>query len=200
MPDDGSVSRWLEGLRAGDAADIQRLWDRYFHRLVALAGARLPGHARRDRDEEDVALSAFRSFCERAGRGQFPRLDDRDDLWRLLATITARKAIKAIEHGDRQKRGGGRVLGESAIMVEGGIGEGMARFIGREPTPEAAAQFAEDVDRLLDSLGDATLRTIALHKLECRNSQEIAAALGISARSVDRKLELIREIWGDAAR
>ena len=42
MSEDGSVSRWLEGLRAGDAADIERLWDRYFHRLVALAGARLP--------------------------------------------------------------------------------------------------------------------------------------------------------------
>ena len=42
------------------------------------------------------------------------------------------------------------------------------------------------------------LRTIALRKLEGHSSAEIAAELGISARSVDRKLELIREIWGGA--
>ena len=33
-------------------------------------------------DEEDVAISAFQSFCERAARGQFPKLNDRNDLWR----------------------------------------------------------------------------------------------------------------------
>jgi DNA-directed RNA polymerase specialized sigma24 family protein len=196
MSDDGSVTRWLEGLRAGDADDIARLWDRYFHRLVALAGARLPGHVRRESDEEDVALSAFHSFCERAGRGQFPQLDDRDDLWRLLSTITARKAVRAVRHRGRQKRGGGRVLGESAFEFEGQTDEGMAQFIDREPTPESAVQFAEDVDRLLEDLGNETLRTIALRKLEGHSSTEIAAELGISARSVDRKLELIREIWG----
>ena len=196
MSEDGSVSRWLEGLRAGDAADIERLWDRYFHHLVALAGTRLPGHVRRDSDEEDVALGAFHSFCERAARGQFPRLDDRDDLWRLLSTITVRKAIRAVRHQARQKRGGGRVVGESALQLGGEIDKGLAQFIDREPTPESAVQFAEDVERLLDDLGNATLRTIALRKLEGHSSTEIAAELGISARSVDRKLELIREIWG----
>ncbi len=198
MSDDGSVSRWLEGLRAGDDADIRRVWDRYFHRLVALAGARLPGHARRESDEEDVALSAFQSFCARAGRDQFPQLDDREDLWRLLSAITARKAIRAIEHRARQKRGGGRVVGESALQFEGRIDEGLAQFIGREPSPESAAQFAEDVERLLDELASPTLRTIALRKLEGFNSPEIARELGISARSVDRKLEVIREFWGGA--
>ena len=39
MVDDDSVSRWLDGLRAGDADDIQRLWDRYFQGLVRVAGA-----------------------------------------------------------------------------------------------------------------------------------------------------------------
>ena len=93
------------------------LWGRYFQRLVRLAGARLPAHCRRSFDEEDVALSAFQSFCERAGRGQFPQLDDRDDLWRLLATITVRKALDTMRHQTRQKRGGGCVLGESALLA-----------------------------------------------------------------------------------
>ena len=55
MAGENSVSRWLDGLREGNDADVQRLWDRYFQRLVNLASARLPGHARRVTDEEDVA-------------------------------------------------------------------------------------------------------------------------------------------------
>src|SRR5690349_16024923 len=74
VSNDGSVTRWLDGLKAGDDTDIHRLWDRYFRQLVAVAGKRLPGHARREYDEEDVALSAFHSFCDRVGRGQFPDL------------------------------------------------------------------------------------------------------------------------------
>ena len=100
-----------------------------------------------------MALSAFQSFCERAGRGQFPQLDDRDDLWRLLATITVRKALDTMRHQTRQKRGGGSVLGESALLAgDDGRGEGLAEVLSREPTPEAVARFAEDYDRFLARL------------------------------------------------
>ncbi len=47
MSSDGSVSRWLQGFRVGDDADIERLWDRDFHRLVALARVRLARNDRR---------------------------------------------------------------------------------------------------------------------------------------------------------
>lgn len=106
MSEKDSVTHWLGELRAGRRDDVERLWERYFARLVRLAGARLPSHARRAFDEEDIALSAFRSFCSRAEQGQFPELTDRDDLWRLLAVITARKVIGAIRHQSRRKRGG----------------------------------------------------------------------------------------------
>ena len=195
MPHDDSVSRWLDGLRKGDAADVQRLWDRYFQSLVRVAGSRLRGHSRRDYDEEDVALSAFHSLCDRVGRGQFPLLTDRDDLWRLLVTITSRKVVSALRHQGRQKRGSGRVVGESGVMGVGGFDEGMAQFLGREPTPEDAAQFTEEYERLLSRLNDETLRFIALKKLDGHNSESIAAELGTSARTVDRKLNLIRKIW-----
>src|SRR4051812_48634112 len=101
-----SVMNVLDGLRDGDEEEIRRLWARYFGRLVRLVGTRLPRHIRRAFDAEDVALSAFHSFCARAGRGQFPLLEDRDDLWRLLAAITRRKAAALIRHQTRVKRGG----------------------------------------------------------------------------------------------
>src|SRR3954465_6949521 len=92
MSPEGSVTRWLAPLQAGDPAAAQQLWERYFRRLVGLARTKLRGAPRRAADEEDVALSAFDSFCRHAEAGRFPRLADRDSLWRLLVTVTARKA------------------------------------------------------------------------------------------------------------
>ena len=65
MANEHSVSQWLDGVKAGDTASIERLWQRYFERLVRLARGKLPVHCRRAFDEEDVAISAFQSFCER---------------------------------------------------------------------------------------------------------------------------------------
>jgi ECF sigma factor len=93
-----SVTMWIDGIKAGDGSDIRRLWDRYIERLVRLAGARLPAQRRRSFDEEDVALSAFQSLCDRAGRGQFPRMSGRDDLaLRRLEGRSAREIAQALE-------------------------------------------------------------------------------------------------------
>src|SRR5205085_531840 len=94
----------------GDAAAVQGLWERYFRRLVALARKKLADAPRRAADEEDVALSAFDSFCRNAERGLFPQLLDRDSLWRLLVVITARKSAHLRRDEGRAKRGGGAVV------------------------------------------------------------------------------------------
>jgi DNA-directed RNA polymerase specialized sigma24 family protein len=172
--------------------------------LVRLAGKKLPSHCRRSFDEEDIALSAFRSFCDRAGRGQFPQLNDRDDLWRLLATITVRKALDTMRHQRRQKRGGGNVLGESALLVGGDHdgdrdcgGDGLGEVLSREPTPEAVARFADDYRRFMDRLQDPALRAIALRRLEGQTAPQIAAEARVSTKTIERKLRLIRAIWSE---
>jgi DNA-directed RNA polymerase specialized sigma24 family protein len=196
MAGDSSVTIWLDAARAGDDQAIQKLWDRYFQRLVRLAAKKLPDHQRRDVDEEDVALSAFHSFCDRVGRGQFPELAGRDELWRLLVVITTRKALGVARNRACQKRGGGKIVGESALLQDSDAGEeGLARFLGREPSPELAAQLAEDYRRLMEVLGSHSLRTVALMRLEGHGAGEIGRRLEISPRSVERKLQLIRMIW-----
>jgi hypothetical protein len=91
----GSVTCWLGNLKEGDLAAAQPLWERYFTRLVGVARGKLQKMRRTSagEDEEDAALSAFNSFCGGIARGRFPQLADRDDLWKLLVVITARKAI-----------------------------------------------------------------------------------------------------------
>src|SRR5262249_51863205 len=156
--DSGSVTQWLGALQGGDLRAVQPLWERSFARLVRLAQARLrtrrgPGVAE---DEEDAALSAFDSFCRASTQGRFPRLDDRDDLWRLLVAITERKATDQVRRARRLKRGGGRVHTESDLAAGGPAGlDGIA---GPEPTPEFAAEFAEEYRRLFEALRDEELR------------------------------------------
>src|SRR5262245_58193285 len=71
-PPPGSVTALLERLKAGDHEAVRLLWQRYYPRLVGLARKRLQAVPRRAADEEDAALSAFNSFCQRAEQGQFP--------------------------------------------------------------------------------------------------------------------------------
>jgi DNA-directed RNA polymerase specialized sigma24 family protein len=195
----GSVTHWLAALQAGDSAAAQPLWERYFDRLVRLARRQI-GVARRggaEADEEDAALSAFDSFCRRAADGRFPRLDDRDDLWRLLVTLTACKAADQLRRRGRQKRGGGHILSEADLAgtADDPGGAGLERLVGREPTPEFAAMVAEQYRRLLGALGDETLRRVAVWRLEGYTGEEIAAKLGCARRTVVFRLELIRKIW-----
>ena len=70
----GSITRWIGGLKAGDEAAAQQLWERYFSRMVGLARDKLRAGRRGDMgsDEEDAALSAFDSFCAGAARGDSP--------------------------------------------------------------------------------------------------------------------------------
>src|SRR5262249_54101877 len=102
MAEEGSVSRWLGPLQPGDPAAAQRLGERYFLSLVQLARQRLRQTPPRGADAEDVALSAFDSFFRNAEQGCFPELHDRNNLWRVLAVITARKAARLLRDEGRQ--------------------------------------------------------------------------------------------------
>src|SRR5262245_12767119 len=168
MSSKGSVSRWVTALKGGDAAAAQPLWERYYRRLVALARQKLQSARRRVADEEDVVQNAFHSFFRGVARGRFPQLHDRDNLWRLLVVITARKALGQLGYEHSKCRGGGTLLGESRISP-GGTGwddTALEQVVGEEPTPEFAAQVAEQYQRLLDLLGDDTLRRVAVWKME----------------------------------
>jgi len=191
-----SVSRWILGAKEGDSQAIGRLWQCYFERLVRLARQRLSNAQRRVADEEDVALSAFASFCTAAEAGRFPDLTDRHHLWRLLIKLTAQKAADQVRRQRRVKRGGGEVRGESALLPSdaSGIDEGLAQVVGDTPTPEFAAMVADQCARLLDCLDD-NLRPLALAKMEDYTNQEIAVKECCSLTTVERGLRLIRKIW-----
>ena len=188
MSPEGSVTCWLGPLRAGDPAAAQQLWERYFHQLVGLARQRLRGARRRAADAEDVALSAFDSFYRAAEAGRFPQLADRESLWRLLVTVTARKAAHLVRDEGRQKRVGGAVAAADPEVV-------LAEVLSREPSPAFAAEVAEECRRLLDRLGDQGLEAEALLRMEGYTVEEVAEKLDCAPRTVKRKLSIIRRTW-----
>jgi DNA-directed RNA polymerase specialized sigma24 family protein len=192
MSSEGSVSQWLDQLQAGERAAAQKLWQRYFHELVGLARKQLEGTPCGAADEEDVALSAFDSFCRAAERGRFPQLHDRHDLWRLLVAITARKAAHQLRAAGRKKRGG--AIAEPSSSPQPAELD-PDQILDHRPTPDFAAQVAEECQRLLARLGDAQLRSIALWKMEGYTAQEIAKKLSCVTRTVERRLRLIRTLW-----
>jgi DNA-directed RNA polymerase specialized sigma24 family protein len=187
---EASITQWISELKDGEASAAEGLWEHYFHRLVGLARSKLSAAPRRAADEEDVALSAFKSLCLGAADGRFPHLRDRDNLWPLLVVLTVRKARDLVKHEQRKKRGGDRARPSSMVIdrVE------WNSIVGAEPTPEFSAMVGENFDRLLNML-DATQRQIALMKLEGYSSAEVAARLDCGLRTVERRLELIRRIW-----
>jgi len=196
MTSDGSVTGWLGKLQDGDSAAVERLWAIYFRRLVGLARTQLRNAPRRVADEEDVALSAFDSFCRQAEQGRFPQLADRDGLWRLLVVMTARKAAHLKRDETRLKRGGGASPQAGPPDDPDAL---LEQALSTEPTPELAAEVADECRRLLQKLGDPELATVALRRMEGHSVEEIAEQLGYAPRSIKRKLQLIRGIWeGDA--
>ena len=189
MSSHGSVTRCLGRLQAGDSAAAQQLWQRYFARLVELARRKLRDSPRRAADEEDVVLSAFDSFFRGMEQGRFPRLCDRDGLWGLLATLIARKAAHQLRDERRLKRGGAAVVRTSSADGD------EEALLSREPSPQLAAEVAEEYRRLLRSLDDRVLEAVALARMDGYSVEEIAQQLHCSPRSIKRKLELIRGIW-----
>jgi RNA polymerase sigma factor (sigma-70 family) len=203
----GSVTGLIPALKAGQPEAADAIWRRYYQRVVEVARQRLQFAPHRGiEDAEDVALSAIHGLCTGAAQGRFERLSNRDDLWQLLVTITVKKALCHRQKYDRLKRGGTHHVPRGQAEVEatqdGGGGDdanALDWVLSKEPTPESSAIIQEQFQELLRSLADSTLRQIALWRMDGLTNAEIAQKIGRVARTVERKLELIRLIWEEIA-
>ena len=135
-------------------------------------------------DEEDVALSVFGDLFEGAPNAKFPALEDREDLWRLLAKITVRKVADLKKRQRRAKRGGGKVKAESDLGTAEGNEGALANVPSREPPPEMALLLADEIRCRVGALGDDQFQLVVILKLEGYTNEEIAARLGL--RQADR--------------
>lgn len=190
--DNSTLAQVIASLRAGrDQSGYETavglLWDRYFLRMMLLARKKLAGAHNRAKDEEDIAASAFKSFCAGMQAGKYQHGQEHD-LWPLLVSITIHKSIDHLRHENRAKRGGGQDRIAAAID----------ELISTNETPELQLVASETLEQLfmaLDNTGDPALRSLAMLRLENESSNEIARQLGCTLRTVQRKLKTIQAIW-----
>ncbi len=166
----------------------------YWQRTVRYADKLLSTMPRRATDEEDIAMVAISDLVAYLRVCRITPADS-DAVWKLLATFTHRRAIEHKRSHFSLKRGGGTVRGESAFCspldghdqsyginhVLDGHGEADA---GDDPRPRVP--FVSE--RL-----DATLNAIAQLKVDGFTNDEIGEKLQCSVRTIERRLEQIRE-------
>ncbi|MFO0888272.1 MAG: ECF-type sigma factor [Isosphaeraceae bacterium] len=198
----GSVTRWIGDLKAGDTRALAALWDRYFTMLVRKIRARLCASRAPTAvsDEEDLALSVINALNSGIRNGRFPDLDDRDDLWRVLAHLVKCKLIDRQRREHTGKNPDLKTIREADMIVRACEVNGaklpmLDGLLAAGPTPEMTAELAEELRLRRDALGRSDYRRIAELKLMGYTNSEIALELGCMVRSVQLKLELMRKRW-----
>ena len=192
-----TITQWIQRLHAVDEEAAHQIWMAYFPRLVRLARDRLGSHPRRAVDEEDIALSAMKSFFRGTEAGRF-ELHDRNDLWNLLTTITVRKVTAERRRFMAEKRGAGAVRDEASLAGNGDaeFAIGLAELaLDENNLPELAEDVARMCEDLLGQLNDDKLRKTALLKMEGFTNREIADQMDCSVSRIKQRLARIRQKW-----
>jgi RNA polymerase sigma-70 factor (ECF subfamily) len=171
--------------RGGDQQAARELFERYVDRLVSVAKRRISERLAGRIDPEDVVQSVFRTFFHRAKEGKFT-IADPDDVCRLLARMTVHKVLRKVEHHTAAKRDAGAEVSHAKDAQER-----LADLVDREPTPEEANQFLDQLEHFISHLRPEEREILEL-RMQGYGTEEVALQLGTYDRKVRRVLERIR--------
>ena len=192
----GSISIAIAGIGADDGHAATDLWNRYFQRLGTYAKKKIFPRLLRHFDEDDIANSTFMALVKGLRESRFDKVTNRDELWQMMTIIASRKIANATKFFDRQKRGGGKVKGES-VFGESGI-YSVADMVNHVFSENEYDQFEKICDELLCGISDKRTRQVAVLRLQGYSIAEIAEKLGVAPRTIDRELAMIREFWNES--
>lgn len=193
----GSVSIWIQRLKAGEETALAELHKRYWMFLVRLARRKLGTAPRMAMDEEDVAQQAFLGFYTSLKAGRLPKLNNRQDLLALLTHITACQASNQIRNEfGTDRRGRGMVRDEAALEVEANQGERrrLENFECDDVLPDEQAILNDCYEQYVHSL-PPELEAIAERYLAGWTHKQIAQEADRTERTIERKLSLIYARW-----
>ena len=190
----GSISRAIEHFCESENDASQLIWERYFERIRDFANGKIYPRHRRVFDGEDVAGSALLTLMDGLRKKKFPNINNREQLWQVLIVIATRKTLNNAKYYDRQKRGGGKVKGGSAVD-DGAQLKSLNSCFNQDEDPAKFIELELTCQELLNALPDDDYRQITLMRLAGFNNDEIGKRLGCSRRTIDRKLDAIRLVW-----
>jgi len=186
---DGQSSMWLERLADGEFDAVQQFWDQYGFRMQRLAEKNIGKKLAMRVDAEDVVQSACRTFFRRVGNGQLT-VATSDQLWNLMCAIVLLKTRQVARFHFRDKR----TLNREVSIAPTAEDESDVRFqpVSSEPSPADAAEFADELKRLLRNLEPEMQQVVQL-KLEGYTNTEIGDKLAVSERTVRRHIQDVRQ-------
>jgi DNA-directed RNA polymerase specialized sigma24 family protein len=181
-----------------DEEACRDLWNAVYIQLAVLARQRLAKQNRRIADEDDVALSAVKSFIRAAEAGRLNTVQSADELWRVLITIMIRKSNLLRDYLNADKRGNGQIRGDSALAVAVyDEKKGFDQLADPDHPEHLVESLMGECRERIEALPDATLQQIALKRMEGHEVVDIATQLGIATATVKRKLARIRILWAE---
>ncbi len=186
MPAEDSFADLMVRLRGGDEAAAAKVFHRFTNRLIGLARLHLDSRVRRKVDPEDVLQSVFRSFFLRHAQGEFD-FQGWDDLWALLALLTARKCGRWARRFHTAGRDVNAEVPAADTVEEPSAIEAFAA----DPSPSEVVMLAELVEQLVRDLGQAN-GAILTPALQGYSAVEIVTQLDRPRRTVYRVLEQIK--------
>ena len=193
MSDNSRDQELVERCRTGDEDAATELFNRYVSRLLGVARKRIGERMNSRLDPEDVVQSVFRTFFARLKNDQF-RIDDQDDLSKLLVRITLNKTLRHIAH----HRAARRNPDQEAVQTDASRTE-IIQLLADEPTPETVVAFVDQLDHFLTRLSPEDQQILVL-RLQGHSTEEIAKQLNTYDRKVRRVLERVRSLAQEADR
>ena len=172
--------RWLRQLAEGDDLPAQQFITAFRPALQRIAANRMTPALGQRMGPGDVFQSICRTLFRRTQEGRF-LLPERESLWRLLCAITLNKVRLHAGFYSAEKHGSLRsaVLDDEAQIPEISV--------------EEAVEFADELRKLLESLGETEGQLVWL-KLEGSSHAEIAERLRCTERTVGRLLVRARAV------
>ncbi|MDR3108869.1 MAG: hypothetical protein LBU65_04160 [Planctomycetaceae bacterium] len=197
---DSHIQLLLNAIQNQDDGAFEQFWNLHFDGLVALARRKMQPYCKRIHDEEDIAVSAIHSFYKGLSEKRFHSISGNNELWKILATIVCRKIFKSNRDQNRQKRGGGKIRGDSFFDAGGKNNDKKTPGIGNVAdnnviTPYLEVEFLDTCENLFEMLEDESTRNVARLIMEGYSIDDTAEELGCVRRTVERKLAKIREKW-----
>jgi RNA polymerase sigma-70 factor (ECF subfamily) len=174
--------------RRGDQDAARKIVERYLDRLLHLARTRISQRLASRVDPEDIVQSVFRTFFVRLKDGRFV-FAEQDDLCKLLMRITLHKTLRQVAFHKAAKR-------DPTLETERGEHhqEQLLALLGREPTPEAAVAFLDQLEHFLSQLQPLERQILEL-RMQGYTNEEIAAKLDLRYdRKIRRVLERVRDV------
>ena len=211
LPDDDSSSALTKSFLRGEPDAIAAIVSRYYETMAAMAGGLIRTYrvdpAILDRDDA-VNITLFRLWRATQNNRGFV-VETTGDFWRIFRLALERNILHARARGARLKRGGGSAATSDIHSASETFGAAHShaetmcrrRVINTEDLPAATlppdvSSIADDeAARLLSLLDDPVLKAVVIWRAENYTTVEIAQRLGITTRSVRRKLALIRATW-----